>query len=1061
MRIITPIAACVAFLLAATAAQAQPPAELLKTTGVTGGIVVQLNSTDAEELASLLGPSGRFLVQGLATDPSDVQQLRNDLRTLGVHGDVSAVQYDGKTLPYADNTVNVLVGRSPISVTRDELLRVLTPNGIAMIGSQRLVKPVPEATDEWTHFLYDGSNNAVSHDLQATQPRSIQWVAAPYWGRSHEELASMSATVSTGGRIFSIIDEAPLDSINYTGQWKLVARDAYNGKLLWKRDIAGWTDHLRHFRSGPVQLPRRLVAIGDTVYVTLGLDAPITAIDAATGQTKMVYEGTEFTEEILVDDGVMYIAAGTSETKRKGGGLFTRGEPGVTDFRYVAAIDVTSGKLLWKNDMPKDAYLLPLTIAAKDGVLAYQTSAGVTCVDAKSGEIRWRTPRPTPLLRMSFSAPTLVITDDVVLSADRDVTKDAAPATEEVDWGVHGWNEPGYPRKGPSTLRAYAITDGEELWSVPVTEGYNSPTDLFVVGDTVWAGANFKGYNLLTGEPHDPITWSVGSVAMAHHRCYRNKATENYLLTGRAGIEFVSFEDGWVGNNSWIRGTCQYGIMPANGLIYAPPNACACVAKAKVAGFFAAAPSRVEGGITFGADPLEIGPAYGKIVAKPDCSGDWPMYRGDTRRTGATQADIPTKLNVKWEAELGGTLTQAVTAQGKTFVASKDDYTVFALDSQTGDTDWTYTVGGRIDSAPTIYGGLVLFGSADGWVYALRASDGVLAWRFRAAPQEKLVGAFDRLESVWPVHGSVLVQNGDLYFTAGRSTFLDGGIVVYRLDPMTGEVLARVIHSSIDPVTNKQTAYEDKGKFKFDVGGATTDLLTGDGESIYMKQFRFNADGERQDTNRPHLFSMTGMVIPDWFVRTYWLLGTDTGAGWGGWARAADTAVSGRILSFGPDSAFGYGRVQVKAGPVGHRANEYHLFRRALPESFLDQELPTPEKAGSVNGVFAETKGDIAWSDGQAPIVKGMVLSPTKLAVAGVPALGKKDEAILAFTNEPEALAALHGRLGGVLQVRNSTDGSVMSEMRLPTAPMLDGMSAAGGKLFISMQNGKLVCLGE
>ena len=33
----------------------------------------------------------------------------------------------------------------------------------------------------------------------------------------------------------------------------------------------------------PVAVPRRLVAAGDRVYVTLGYQAPLTALDAATG----------------------------------------------------------------------------------------------------------------------------------------------------------------------------------------------------------------------------------------------------------------------------------------------------------------------------------------------------------------------------------------------------------------------------------------------------------------------------------------------------------------------------------------------------------------------------------------------------------------------------------------------------------------------------------------------------------------------------------------------------------------------------------------------------------
>ena len=79
----------------------------------------------------------------------------------------------------------------------------------------------------------------------------------------------MSAMVSAQGRIFTIMDEALNVSIRYMPDWKLIARDAFNGTLLWKRAIPLWTDHLRHFRAGPTHLPRRLVAVGNRVYVTM------------------------------------------------------------------------------------------------------------------------------------------------------------------------------------------------------------------------------------------------------------------------------------------------------------------------------------------------------------------------------------------------------------------------------------------------------------------------------------------------------------------------------------------------------------------------------------------------------------------------------------------------------------------------------------------------------------------------------------------------------------------------------------------------------------------------
>ena len=102
-----------------------------------------------------------------------------------------------------------------------------------------------------------------------------------------------------------------------------------------------------------------------------------------------------------------------------------------------------------------------------------------------------------------------------------------------------------------------------------------------------------------------------------------------------------------------------------------------------------------------------------------------------------------------------------------------------------------------------MYQGNVLFGSADGWVYSLRASDGVLAWRFRAAPMDQRLMAFGQLESVWPVHGSVLIQDDVLYCVAGRSMFLDSGLRLWRLDPGTGRVLSETVMDDRDPATGK------------------------------------------------------------------------------------------------------------------------------------------------------------------------------------------------------------------------------------------------------------------
>ena len=92
-----------------------------------------------------------------------------------------------------------------------------------MVGEEKIVKAWPAEIDDWGHFLHGPDNNAVAQDRRVGIPRSIQWVAEPRWGRTHEEMASLSAAVSAGGRVYYIVDEAPLASIRFLGNWKLVA----------------------------------------------------------------------------------------------------------------------------------------------------------------------------------------------------------------------------------------------------------------------------------------------------------------------------------------------------------------------------------------------------------------------------------------------------------------------------------------------------------------------------------------------------------------------------------------------------------------------------------------------------------------------------------------------------------------------------------------------------------------------------------------------------------------------------------------------------------------------
>ena len=113
-----------------------------------------------------------------------------------------------------------------------------------------------------------------------------------------------------------------------------------------------------------------------------------------------------------------------------------------------------------------------------------------------------------------------------------------------------------------------------------------------------------------------------------------------------------------------------------------------------------------------------------------------------------------------------------------------DHQQVVAIDPASGKERWRKTVDGRIDTSPTIQHGLVYVGTRNGWVYALNRDSGELAWRFFTAPRRDRMVAFGQLESRWPLHGSVLVDDDGVWAIAGRHNDTDAGIWWWR--PETG-----------------------------------------------------------------------------------------------------------------------------------------------------------------------------------------------------------------------------------------------------------------------------------
>jgi len=1033
---------------------------------VEGGLIVCVG---AEALESVSGDWSKpgCVIQCLETSADKVAALRKKVRAAGCYGKVSVAQFDGQHLPYINNLVSMVVVGPGSRVPNSEVQRVLAPYGVAIAGGKKTTKPYPKDMDEWPQYLHGADNNCVAQDTVVGPPRHVQWISGPAWTRAHIGAATIASMVSAGGRLFTIEDRETAENPLLPARWKLIARGAFNGVELWTMDFPDWeqvTVYIKNFHS---QMKRRLVATADVVYCTPGIRAPLTALDAATGKPIRTYKGTADTQEFVLHDGRLYAvvgdrmhfhsyrgAPGSSRARKpkKGGkkrgkaagaakptapapaakeGGNTFGGDGFplklynpqtpnaeTPTCVIVAIDARTGKQFWRSE--DITYYTGCSMALKKGRLVYQTTQGVFCLNAKTGAKHWTARQQIPYGKGN-RPNSLVLSDDAV-----------------------------YSEEG-SVVRAYALADGSDYWgkTIKARKGYEAETDLLIAANALWmCGScnNAKGivltkpvsFDLKTGDPIKTIP-QVLSKPMGHDRCFRNFITKRFFINSKTGgpdcMDLISDAEYPA---PFTRATCSMGHFPCNGLIYCGPWACQCHLPAGLHNFNAyytnEASLRTKGQVVKvqRSVRLERGPAHGHSGKAADAP--WPTYRQDPRRYAGAAKPVPAAgLQRVWRTRFKTPVTAPVIAEGKVFLAEKDIHTVRALDAATGKALWEYTAGGRIDSPPTYHKGLLLFGSRDGWVHCLRASDGALSWRFRDLP-DKRICAFDQIESAWPVSGSVLIVNpstgsgqATAYFCAGRSSYLDGGLFLYGLDPVSGKV--RHQRNFYGPYAKDgfPAFVKEGGRSETEVIlGTTADVMTSEGGKLYVRQQAFNMD-LTDATPGKHLLASAGLLESKRQHREYALVKEDFNHR-KQWTTEKTAYPTGDIIvSDGRDyySVFGH---PVNRGSSFNPRGGYLL--------------------------MAKTRSQDTWTSRwtvKIPITgKAMALAGETVFLAGAPLVFDLDDPGAAYA----------GRKGGVLWAASTEDGSKLAQYKLDVLPAWDGIAAAYGKLFIVNQDGSIDCWG-
>jgi len=192
---------------------------------------------------------------------------------------------------------------------------------------------------------------------------------------------------------------------------------------------------------------------------------------------------------------------------------------------------------------------------------------------------------------------------------------------------------------------------------------------------------------------------------------------------------------------------------------------------------------------------------FSSVAFSPVAAADWPTWRHDARRSGASPQILSAKLHLHWVRELPALKTawpdqakmQFDAAYepiviGKTlFVGSSRWDCVTAYDTASGAEKWRFFADGPVRFAPVAWEGRLYFSADDGFLYCLDAATGTLLWKLRGGPGDRRILGNERLISTWPARGAPVIADGNVYFAASIWPFM--GIFIHAVDARTGKTV--------------------------------------------------------------------------------------------------------------------------------------------------------------------------------------------------------------------------------------------------------------------------------
>ena len=641
-----------------------------------------------------------------------------------------------------------------------EILRVLRPQAKAIVGDRQLVKPIPEGFDDWSHPYHGPDNNPQSNDQFVRGEFETQFIADPKFSPMPEQ------TVVAGGRIFKAMGHIAHKSNQNAMLNTMLCINAYNGTILWQRPLS----------EGFMLHRNTMIAADDALC--MGDHEACKVIDARTGEIRRsITIPPEITDGpvwkwMAMKGNVLYALVGNPEMKvetirsdRPGLGHWPWGMWQGHDYkdprtafgygRTLVAVDRQSGNVLWhyRDDEFLDARALCMK---NDRIYCYCPEKFLACIDATDGKLLWKNSDENLLEAIGPNE-----------KAQHYITGYATTCYMKCSDDYLFFAGPQRKKMVVASAKDGALQWTNDVGNLQLVLRDNS---IYAAGPEKTSGMqlDYKTGSILASLPaRRACTRATGCVDSIFFRA--TGGTVRVMTDGNQAQHIAPMrppcQDGVIISNGhlywgpWMCG-CQLslygniGLRPVGEKLPSKRNF-----------------SDIE------SESLVVHPNAANVQSLAIQKGDWVTFRGSNNRSDSTSTELPAKVSQAWTANIvsDDLPTAPVAAGGLVFVADRTG--VIRAFSEKGKQLWKAYTGGPIFYPPAIAHDRVYVGSADGRVYAFEAATGRPLWTFRVAPENRWIPMYGKLVSRWPVAGGVIVENGRVYAAAGI-THYDGTYVV-------------------------------------------------------------------------------------------------------------------------------------------------------------------------------------------------------------------------------------------------------------------------------------------